>query len=298
MDINICLKDLLFEIENIKYLQEKKKKENSNLVVLCDSFSNISITSKKKKKIKTKSKNKNPILQNNNLLALSCNGIKKKKIFKNISKYEIDLIINPKKKRMIPFEKFKKNSIIDIILKLPKLIEESCYHSITETRAVLPLNLFSLLKKSKKQFKINNYEMYVNLKNHLLLSIFIDTCKYLDNLKELYCVEIYNYQDNTDFNELSLIFSNKKIKQFNENLKFLFYQIEDDIIIDSKNETYNDIDDYTRDGIELLNLITPKIIEMIKKYHKIEEMKFKERLDFMTMVFNFCCVIQYLLYRF
>lgn len=296
MDINICLKDLLFEIENIKYLQEKKKKENSNLVVICDSLSNISITSKKKeKKIK---KNKNSILQNNNLLALPHNGIKKKKLFKNISKYEIDLILKPKKKRMIPFEKFKKKSIIDIILKLPKLIEESCYHSINETRAVLPLNLFSLLKKSKKQFKINNYEMYVNLKNHLLLSIFIDTCKYLDNLKGLYCVESYNYENDTDFNELPLIFSNKKIKQFNENLKFLFYQIEDDIIIDSKNETYNDIDDYTRDGIQLLNLITPKIIETIKKYNKIEEMKFKERLDFMTMIFNFCCVIQYLLYRF
>ena len=295
MDINICLKDLLFEIENIKYLQEKKKKENNNLVVICDSLSNITITSKKKKK---KTINKKSILQYNNLVALPHNSIKKKKIFKNISKYEIDLILKPKKKRMIPFEKFKKESIIDIILKLPKLIEESCYNSITETREVLPLNLFSLLKKNKKQFKINNYEMYVNLKNHLLISIFIDTCKYLDNLKELHCTEGYNYQNCNDFNELPLIFSNKKIKQFNENLKFLFYQIEDDIIIDSKNETYNDIDDYTRDGIQLLNLITPKIIKVIKKYSKIEEMKFKERLDFMTMIFNFCCVILYLLYRF
>ena len=198
---------------------------------------------------------------------------------------------------MIPFEKFKKESIIDIILKLPKLIEESCYHSITETRALLPLNLNSLFK-SKNQLKLDNYQMYINLKNHLLISIFIDTCKYLDNLKELRCTEAYNYQNCIDFNELPLIFSNKKIKQFNENLKFLFYQIEDDIIIDSKNETYNDIDDYTRDGIQLLNLITPKIIKVIKKYSKIEEMKFKERLDFMTMIFNFCCVILYLLYRF
>ena len=84
----------------------------------------------------------------------------------------------------------------------------------------------------------------------------------------------------------------------NENIQLLFYQINEDIIIDSENETYNDIDDYTRDGVKLLTLITPKIIKIIKKYSKIEEMKFKDRLDFMTMVFNFCCVIQYLLYRF
>ena len=77
--MDICLKELLFEIENIKYLQEKKKKDNNNLVVICDSFSNISITSKKRKK-KTKTKSKNPILQNNNLVALTHNGIKKKKI--------------------------------------------------------------------------------------------------------------------------------------------------------------------------------------------------------------------------
>ena len=132
-----------------------------------------------------------------------------------------------------------------------------------------------------------NNEYYLHDKKSNSYHIFIDTCKYLDNLKGLQCVESYNYQNDTDFNELPLIFSNKKIKQFNENLKFLFYQIENDIIIDSENETYNDIDDYTRDGIQLLNLITPKIIKMIKKYSKIEEMKFKPRLDFMTMVFNF-----------
>ena len=62
------------------------------------------------------------------------------KRYHDLAKYEIDLILKPKKQRMIPFEKFEK-SISDIILKLPKLIEESCYHSITETRALLPLNL-------------------------------------------------------------------------------------------------------------------------------------------------------------
>ena len=79
MDINICLKDLLFEIENIKYLHEKKKKENNNLVVICDSLSNITITSKKKKK---KAKNKKSILQINDLVALPHNSIKKKKYLK------------------------------------------------------------------------------------------------------------------------------------------------------------------------------------------------------------------------
>ena len=199
---------------------------------------------------------------------------------------------------MIPFKKFERESIIDIILKLPKLIEESCYHSITETRALLPLNLNSLFKKSKNQLKIDNHQTYVNLKNHLLISIFIDTCKYLDYLKGLQCVEGYNCHNVNDFNELPLIFTNKKIKQFNENLQFLFYQINEDIIIDSENKTYNDIDDYTRDGVKFLKIITPKIIKIINKYSKIEEMKFKDRLDFMTMVFNFCCIIQYLLYRF
>ena len=48
MDSTICFKQLSLEIENIKYLQEKKKKENSNLVIICDNLSNISIGTKKK----------------------------------------------------------------------------------------------------------------------------------------------------------------------------------------------------------------------------------------------------------
>jgi hypothetical protein len=295
MDSTICFKQLSLEIENIKYLQEKKKKENSNLVIICDNLSNISIGTKKKSN-KTKK-----YTENDNLLSIKFDGIRKKKIFKNISKYEIDLILKPKKKRMIPFEKFERESIIEIILKLPKLIEESCYHSVTETRALLPLNLNSLYKKSKSKLKLDNHQMYVNLKNHLLISIFIDTCKYLDNLKGLQCAKGYNYQninDINDFNELPLIFNKKKVKQFNDNIQFIFYQINEDIIIDSENETYDDMDDYTRDGVKLLKLITPRIIKIIKKNDKIEDMKFKDRLDFMTMIFNFCCVIQYLLYRF
>ena len=145
--------------------------------------------------------------------------------------------------------------------------------------------------------------MYVNLKNHILVSIFIDTCRYLDKLKEIQKQKNYNYQnidinDINNVNELSLVFNSKKLKQFNENIKFMFFEINDDIIIDNENETYYDLDDYTRDGIQLLKLITPRIVKIINKNNKIKEIKFKDRLDLITMIFNFCCVIQYLLYRF
>ena len=291
MESTICFKQLAFELENIRYLQEKKKRDICDIIVISDSFSNITINSKKKKNKKTNS-------QINNLLLPTSNGIKKKKLFKDISKYEIDLIIKPKKKRMIPFEKFERNSIIEIVLKLPKLIEESCYNSLLKTRELLPSNLNSLYKQNHTKLKKDNYQMYMNFKNHLLISIFIDTCRYLDNLKGIHKNKGYKYQINGDVNELFLIFNKKKVKQFNENIKFMFFEINDDIIIDNENETYYDLDDYTRDGIQLLKLITPRIVKIINKNNKIEEMKFKDRLDLITMIFNFCCVIQYLLYRF
>ena len=92
MESTICFKQLAFELENIRYLQEKKKRDICDIIVISDSFSNITINSKKKKNKKTNS-------QINNLLLPTSNGIKKKKLFKDISKYEIDLIIKQKKKK-------------------------------------------------------------------------------------------------------------------------------------------------------------------------------------------------------
>lgn len=294
MESTICFKQLALELENIRYLQEKKKRDISDIIVISDSFSNITINSKNKKKKKKKKSN----VLNNDLLLSGYNGIKKKKLFKNISKYEIDLIIKPKKKRMIHFENFERNSIIEIVLKLPKLVEESCYNSVFKTRELLPSNLNSLYEQNQTKLKKDNYQMYINFKNHLLMTIFIDACRYLDNLKGIHKNKDYKYQTNVNVNELPLIFNKKKVKQFNENIKFMFFEINDDIIIDNENETYYDLDDYTRDGIQLLKLITPRIVKIINKTNKIEEMKFKDRLDLITMIFNFCCVIQYLLYRF
>ena len=302
MESTICFKQLAQEIENIKFLQEKKQKEFNDIEIISNSFSGFSINNKKKGKSSINKAQKNKAQKNEetniNLLSPKFNGIKKRKLFKNISKYEIKLLLNPKNKKQIThLNNYSDKDILEIILKLPKLIEDSCYQSLIDTRSLLPLNINSLFKKCKNTFRKDNFQMYINLKNHLLISIFILSCKYLDNLKN-----IKPFKNDTQLinqtNELYFIYSKNEIKQLNTQIHFMFYQIEKDIIIDSENETYNDLDDYSRNGLQLLKLITFRIIKIMKKNEKIEDMKFKDRLDLMTMIFNFCCYIQYLLYRF
>ena len=179
MDLTICFKQLSLELENIQYLKEKKKKELQNLNIICDDFADITINvnninkSKKKKKLNSKNNTKNK----DNILSIKSDGIKKKKIFKNISKYEVNLILNPKKKKMIPFETFQNESIFEIILKLPTLIEESCYTSLITTRQYLPFDLNSLYKKSKSRLTSLVFLSFILNSNeyHSFQFIFLNT---------------------------------------------------------------------------------------------------------------------------
>ena len=305
MESFINFTDLALEIENIKYLQEQKQNEFDNLDIISNNLSSISITKKINKHYKKNCKKTSKKNKNNDRSIIQFNGVKKKKIIKSISKHEVYLYLNPKESKIIPFieniNDINDFQIIDIILKLPRIVEDSCYQISSELRNLLPTNLNSLYKKKQNEFRKDNFETYKYLKYYLLSSIFITTCQYFDKLNKIKIDKECDIQGQNNIDsiyELQYLFTKNKIEQFNNQIQFMFYQINEDIILDADNETYNDLDDYTKSGLILLKKITLKIIKIIKKESKIENMKFKKRLELMIMIFNFCSIIKYLLHRY